>query len=263
MSFTRAVNTPTRGIGAKTIQKIKAWGESVGLQGGESLIMIATDRNIEHPFKGRALNAMTRFGNLLNGWVMVRDQMPVGQLLDKVIEQINFKTHLDDGTDEGRERWENVKEFVGVAKSDPEATLVDFLEQVALIADADTVEAGANAPTLLTLHASKGLEFPIVFIPGCEEKILPHRRSLDKADEMAEERRLFYVGITRAKEKLYLSYCGTRKRWGQLERCDPSSFIQEMDFEWVEEQDFEAMMNEEASGDEMKDMLGGLRALLD
>ena len=228
VSFTRAVNTPTRGIGAKTIQNIKAWGATVGLQGGECLIMVATDPNIEHPFKGRALKSMTRFGNLLNGWVMVRDQMSVGQLLDKVIEQINFKTHLDDGTDEGRDRWENVKEFVGVAKSDPEMTLVDFLEQVALIADADTVEAGANAPTLLTLHASKGLEFPVVFITGCEEKILPHSRSLDNGDEMAEERRLFYVGITRAKDKVYLSYAFRRSLYGMSDVATPSRFLMDV-----------------------------------
>ena len=228
VSFTRAVNTPTRGIGAKTVQKIKDWGASVGLQGGESVIMVATDRNIKHPFKGRALNSMTRFGNLLNGWVMVRDQMPVGQLLEKVIEQINFKTYLDDGTDEGRDRWENVKEFVGVAKDDPEAMLVDFLEQVALIADADTVEATANAPTLLTLHASKGLEFPVVFITGCEEKILPHSRSLHDGDEMAEERRLFYVGITRAKDKVYLSYAFRRSLYGMSDVATPSRFLMDV-----------------------------------
>ncbi|MGB1250133.1 MAG: ATP-dependent helicase [Candidatus Promineifilaceae bacterium] len=233
ISFIRAVNTPTRGIGAKTVQNVRAWGTSVGLQGGESLIMVATDRNIEHPFKGRALNAMTRFGNLLNGWVMVRDQMGVGDLLEKIVEQINFKTYLDDGTDEGRERWENVKEFIGVAKVDPKGKLVDFLEKIALIADADTVDVNANVPTLMTLHASKGLEFPIVFITGCEEKILPHSRSILNTDEMAEERRLFYVGITRAKDKVYLTYTFRRSLYGMSEMATPSRFLMDIPGELV------------------------------
>ncbi|HFC11884.1 MAG TPA: hypothetical protein ENJ56_03495, partial [Anaerolineae bacterium] len=233
VSFRRVVNVPTRGVGKKTLADLLDWGASLGLQGGEAVIALATQPTITHPFKGRALSALTRFGNLLNGWTMARESLPVADLLDKVLEQINFKQHLDDGTDEGRDRWQNVMEFRGVANAGEGVTLVEFLEQVALVADADTVEETANAPTLLTLHASKGLEFPVVFIAGIEEKILPHSRSLEDGDQMAEERRLFYVGLTRAKDKLYLSYAFRRSLYGMSDTAVPSRFLGEIPSEVV------------------------------
>ncbi len=233
VSFRRIVNVPTRGVGKKTLSDLLAWGNQRGLQGGEAVLAVATQPDIAHPFKGRALTALTRFGNLLNGWLMARESLSVTELLDKIVDQTGFKAHLDDGTDEGKERWQNVMEFRGVAGDDAQITLVDFLEQVALVADADTVAENANAPTLLTLHASKGLEFPIVFIAGLEEKILPHSRSLEDGEEMAEERRLFYVGLTRAEDKIYLSHAFRRSLYGMSDVSTPSRFLADIPDELV------------------------------
>ena len=228
VSFRRAINTPTRGIGAKTLQKLLAWGAQLGMQGGEAVIALATQPGLQHPFSGRALNSLNRFGNFLNGWVMLRNELSVSQLLDKILDEIDFKGYLEDGTDEGRDRWLNVMEFRGVAEDAADGSLVEFLEQIALVADADTVEQGANAPTLLTLHASKGLEFPVVFIAGAEEGILPHSRSFEDGEEMAEERRLFYVGLTRAEDKVYVSYAFRRTTYGMSDVATPSRFLSDI-----------------------------------
>ena len=233
VSFKRVINVPTRGIGKKTLSDLLEWGNRLGLQGGEAVLALATRPDIPHTFKGRAHTALVRFGNLLNGWVQAHASIGVTELIDKVADQVNLKTYLDDGTDEGKDRWQNVQEFRGVAGGNAEITLVDFLEQVALVADADTVDASANAPTLLTLHASKGLEFPVVFIAGIEEKVLPHSRSLEDPEEMAEERRLFYVGITRAEDKVYLSHAFRRSLYGMSDVATPSRFLRDIPDELV------------------------------
>ena len=233
VSFKRIINVPRRSLGTKSVQSLLDWGANLGLQGGEAVVALATRDNLTHPFKGRALSSLLRFGNLLNGWLMMREQASVGDILERVLEQTNYRDYIDDGTDEGADRWANVMEFRGVATDDPEIKLPEFLEQVALVADADTVDQSANAPTLLTLHSSKGLEFPIVFIAGCEEKILPHSRSLEDGEEMAEERRLFYVGLTRAKDKIYLSHAFRRTIYGMSEVAQASRFLSDIPTELV------------------------------
>jgi DNA helicase-2/ATP-dependent DNA helicase PcrA len=152
----------------------------------------------------------------------------VTELFDKISTDINYKDHVDDGTEEGKERWENVVELRRLADDYATRTLGEFLENVALISDQDTLAEGSNVPTLLTLHAAKGLEFGAVFIVGLDDGILPHSRSFDEPEEMEEERRLFYVGITRAKERLYLLRAERRGGRGYSEETVPSRFLDDV-----------------------------------
>jgi DNA helicase-2/ATP-dependent DNA helicase PcrA len=165
---------------------------------------------------------------------MVRDHQPVGELLGKILEQIDYHAYLDDGTEEGIERWRNVLEFKGVADAEEGMILAEFLERVALVSDVDDLEESSNVPTLLTLHASKGLEFPVVFIVGMEDGILPHSRTFEDMEEMAEERRLFYVGITRAKDRLFLTHAFRRSLYGMSDVAQASRFLADIPTELVE-----------------------------
>ncbi len=234
VSLRRIINVPTRGIGAKTIEKLLAWGNQLDVQAGEAVIKLATDPTIALPFKGRALASLMRFGTMLNGWVRARDEITVGELVQRILDETNYKSYIDDGTDEGTDRWENVKELLGVAKDAGEIALTEFLENVALVADVDDLEGGSNSVTMLTLHASKGLEFPVVFITGLEEGIMPHSRSMTDAEEMAEERRLFYVGLTRAEDQLFLSHTLRRSLYGMSEMSTPSRFLGDIPSNLVE-----------------------------
>ncbi len=227
ISFARIINVPTRGIGDKTQQELRLWGEKQGWQPGEALIHLATERDIQHPFNGRSLNALLPFAHKLAEWAALREQISVGELLDKMLSDVNYRGYIDDDTDEGRDRWANVNELRNVAAADPSLSLTQFLEQVALVADVDNLEESTSAPTMLTLHAAKGLEFPIVFITGLEEGILPHSRSIEDGD-LDEERRLFYVGITRAKDRLYLYYAFRRSSFGESEANNPSRFLNDI-----------------------------------
>jgi len=227
VSFNRIINVPTRGIGAKTLQELQDWAALNGWQPGDAVLEIATNTLAQHPFRARALSALQDFGNMLFAWVTLRDTATVGELFDVILEQTHYREYIDDGTDEGQDRWENVMELRSVA-ADATMSLSEFLEQVALVSEADNVEDAPSSTTLLTLHAAKGLEFPVVFITGLEEGMLPHSRSLDDAEELAEERRLFYVGITRAKDRLYLSHAFRRSFYGEPEASTPSRFLMDI-----------------------------------
>jgi DNA helicase II / ATP-dependent DNA helicase PcrA len=228
VSFSRVINVPTRGVGAKTQQALNQWAAQQGRQPAEALIQLVTDPDLQHPFRGRAFNALSNFGQMLHNWVALRDHAGVGFLLDSVLERTEYRAYIDDGTEEGRDRWANVLEFRGVALVDEETPLSDFLEQVALVSEADNVDSDESVPTLLTLHAAKGLEFPVVFITGMEEGMLPHSRSLEDPEELAEERRLFYVGLTRAEERVYLLHAFRRTFFGETETSSPSRFLNEI-----------------------------------
>ena len=142
-------------------------------------------------------------------------------------------------------------------------TLQQFLDDAALDAEPEEEDLEQKTGvTLITMHASKGLEFPIVFLMGVEEGVLPHRRSIEEGSR-DEERRLLYVGITRAQQRLYLSYCGMRKKYGELVRCEPSSFMAELGEEWIVERDYLEEMNAVADEDDLEDFLGSMRALLE
>ncbi len=234
VSFNRILNVPPRGIGAKTRQGLLDWAGNQYWQPAGALIRMATDPEVQHPFSGRALNALSRFGNMLSAWINLRDKVAVSDLLDVILEQTSYRDYLDDGTTEGEDRWENVMEFRGAAGEEADISLSAFLEQVALVSEADNLEETPNATTLLTLHAAKGLEFPIVFLTGLEDGLLPHSRSLDDGEELAEERRLLYVGITRAKDRVYLSHAFRRTFYGDSSVSVPSRFLNDIPQELTE-----------------------------
>ncbi|MEZ4510308.1 MAG: UvrD-helicase domain-containing protein [Chloroflexota bacterium] len=234
ISFGRILNVPPRSIGAKTRQDLLDWAARHGWQPATAVIELATSPDINTPFSGRALGSLFNFGEMLHAWITIRDHATVAELIDLVLENTGYKAYIDDGTPEGEERWANVMEFRGVAVSDTGRTLGEFLEQVSLVSETDNLEEQANAVTLLTFHAAKGLEYPVVFLTGLEDGLLPHSRSLEDGEELAEERRLFYVGITRAKDVLYISHAFRRTTFGDSSVSAPSRFLRDIPPELTE-----------------------------
>ena len=196
------------------------------------------------------------------------DRRKAGEALHDLLKEIDYLPWMMRScrTDEEREqRREAVGELV-VALTDAMKkgkTLQQFLDDAALDAEPEEEDLDKKTGvTLITLHASKGLEFPVVFLLGLEEGVLPHRRSVEEGTR-DEERRLLYVGITRAQQLLFLSYCGMRKKYGELVRCEPSSFTEELGEEWIVERDYEEEMNALADEDDVEDFFGSMRALLE
>ncbi len=237
VSLTRVINTPARGIGNKTLLALRTQAQAAGRTPGELLLELGSGRKIEgvQLLPQRAIAALTGFGSLLSRWHDHATELTPVTLMDRILEDIDYQTYLDDGTEEGRERWDNVMELRRLAAEFQEQGLDAFLEQVALVSDQDTIEAGANVPTLLTLHAAKGLEFPVVFIVGLNDGTLPHSRSFEDPDAMQEERRLFYVGITRAEDRLYLVHAQNRSAYGYSEPVEPSRFLDDIPMNMLEE----------------------------
>jgi DNA helicase-2/ATP-dependent DNA helicase PcrA len=230
ISLDRVVNIPPRGIGDKTVLALHTAARGANVSPSALLFDLA--RGDASPFwaqfSGRAVLPLADFGALLANWRAEAPRATVTELFDRIAADVNYKEYLDDGTEEGAERWENVQELRRLTVEYESRTLTDFLENVALISDQDTLTEGQNAPTLLTLHAAKGLEFGVVFIVGLDDGILPHSRSFDEAEAMDEERRLFYVGITRAKDRLYLVRCLRRGGRGYAEETYPSRFLDDI-----------------------------------
>jgi DNA helicase-2/ATP-dependent DNA helicase PcrA len=165
---------------------------------------------------------------MLANWRAIAPTSTTAELFDRIVKDINYKDHIvEDESEESIERWDNVQELKRLALEYSTRTLEEFLENVALVADQDTI-TDVNAPTLLTLHAAKGLEFGAVFIVGLDDGIIPHSRSFDEPEQMEEERRLFYVGITRAKDKLYLLRAIQRGGRGMSEETYPSRFLEDL-----------------------------------
>ncbi|MCG8555413.1 MAG: DUF3553 domain-containing protein, partial [Proteobacteria bacterium] len=175
------------------------------------------------------------FAKLLAKWQAAAAELPPMELMDRILADIDYHSYLlDAGEEEGLDRWENVLELRRLAAENKDQSLGDFLESIALVSDQDTIDENASVPTLLTLHTAKGLEFPVVFITGLDEGTLPHSRSMDDPEEMAEERRLFYVGITRAQDQLYLVHHQFRNQYGYSEPVDPSRFLADLPDDLVE-----------------------------
>ncbi len=230
ISLDRVINLPPRGIGEKTVLALHTAGHSANTS--PSALLMDLGRADASPFwsqfSGRAAQQMSEFGAMLANWRNETSRASVTELFDRITSDIHYQDYIDDGTEEGTERWENVKELRRLTTEYDDRTLNDFLETVALISDQDTLSEGKNAPTLLTLHAAKGLEFGVVFIVGLDDGIIPHSRSFDEAEAMEEERRLFYVGITRAEDRLYLLRAQRRGGRGYSEETIPSRYLDDI-----------------------------------
>ncbi|HET89995.1 MAG TPA: DNA helicase UvrD, partial [Chloroflexi bacterium] len=233
VSMARVINVPPRGIGQKTLATLEQVAKKQGVSVYEVMGQAVTSPDQNLGLGTRAVRTVAAFYELVEGWLAAREQMTVAQLLDRVLQDVGYADYLRDGTEEGEDRWANVLELRSVAAEQPDLTLTEFLADVALVSDVDNLPDGVNAPTLLTLHSAKGLEFPVVFITGLEEGLLPHSRSLDDAEQMAEERRLMYVGLTRAEDRLFLTYAFRRTRYGETEPSVPSRFLGDIPGELV------------------------------
>ncbi|HZC76401.1 MAG TPA: 3'-5' exonuclease, partial [Ktedonobacterales bacterium] len=223
VSLQRVINVPNRKIGPKTLGEFLSWAQSERLAPLDALEHLDA-----HPTLATAgKRALANFGALMTDLRQAATELRLPELMDRLLERSGYAAELRDTTEEGEERWLNVLELRRVAEDfseiDPDTALALFLEQVALVAGADTVQSSENgslvsdekdAVTLITLHAAKGLEFPVVFIVGLEEGVLPHARSLDSQQDLEEERRLAYVGITRAMRQLYLTRAFRRSFYG-------------------------------------------------
>jgi DNA helicase-2/ATP-dependent DNA helicase PcrA len=230
LSLERVINLPPRGIGDKTIQALHNVAHAANTSPAAVLMDLARgDASPFWPqFSGRSALLLADFGALLSNWRAEARRATVTELFDRIIRDVNYQAYIDDETEEGAERWENVQELRRLTIEYENRTLTDFLETVALISDQDTLTEGNNAPTLLTLHAAKGLEFKVVFIIGMDDGLIPHSRSFDDPEAMEEERRLFYVGITRAEDRLYLLRALRRGGRGYAEETIPSRYLDDI-----------------------------------
>jgi DNA helicase II / ATP-dependent DNA helicase PcrA len=224
VSFERIVNVPSRAIGAKSLDSFYTWQRAGGLN-----LLQALETARDHPtLTPKAKKGFTELADILVHFRELLEEVTLPALMDSLIRRLDYMNYLGDGTPQGESRQENVKELISVAQSYQDVGLDGFLEEVSLISDLDSVQFGGNAVTLMTLHAAKGLEFPVVFLTGLEETIFPHSRALYDPAEMEEERRLCYVGMTRAKSELYLIYATSRMLYGGLQHNPPSRFISEI-----------------------------------
>ncbi|HEM61048.1 MAG TPA: hypothetical protein ENO24_02060, partial [Chloroflexi bacterium] len=240
VSLSRIINVPPRAIGRKTMSQLEAWAESQGVSLFDALTMLRDHDEVPVGTRGRS--SLLSFLDLMEEFFSVRHEMSALELLDLVLELTGYGSHVRDGSSEGDERWENITELRTVAQEysslPVEESLATFLEEVALVSDVDNLDEQAQAPCLLTLHTAKGLEFPVVFIVGLEEGMLPHNRSMETSDELEEERRLFYVGITRAQERLYLLHAFRRTLFGRDELSEPSRFLGDISRDLLEGHSF-------------------------
>ena len=226
----RIINVPPRGIGDKTLTTLNLVARQNDTSPGAILLDLARggDSPFYKAFTGRAALPLADFGGMLANWRAIAATSTTVELFERITRDLNYKEYIiEDETEESAERWENVQELKRLALEYSNRTLDEFLENIALVADQDTI-TDANAPTLLTLHAAKGLEFGAVFIVGLDDGIIPHSRSFDEPEQMEEERRLFYVGITRAKDKLYLLRAIQRGGRGMSEQTYPSRFLEDL-----------------------------------
>lgn len=237
LSLTRIINVPKRNIGATTMEHVAAYAEAQGISLFEAL-----SSTEEIPVTKRAKASLENFAAMIFDLLNDIEGKDVLSLIETVIKQTGYGDMLDKEAEhdpQGESRKENVGEFLSVAKdymdSNPEGNLQDFLENVALVSDVDDFESSDSKVTLMTLHAAKGLEFPVVFLTGLDEGLFPHSRTLMDPAQVEEERRLAYVGITRAERQLYVTNAVTRTMYGRISAYMPSRFLAEIPPQFMED----------------------------
>ena len=250
VSLGRIINVPARSIGKKTIDDLQRWAFELGTTPWQAIQQLLADEDVTQeeppddsvssynparvpaPFKARAKKSLIAFGRMMNMLIGSKFKLTLPELFDLMIARTGYKNFVKDNTPEGDERWENLEELRRVATEfggiEANEALPQFLENVALVSDVDALGEEGAAPALLTLHTAKGLEFPVVFMVGMEENIFPHSRSMQDPEQMEEERRLAYVGITRAKDRLYLTRAFRRQTYGFEEPTSPSRFLRDI-----------------------------------
>ena len=264
VALLRILNTPPRGISSNTALLLLEHCRERGLQSWEGL----RDEAFVSQLSSRGAGAVRDFVALIESYGAEIRKARAGEMLHEFLKEIDYLAWLMRScrTDEEREQRRGAVAEVGVALTDAlkkGRSLQEFLDDAALDAEPEEEDLEKKAGvTLITLHASKGLEFPVVFLVGLEEGVLPHWRSKEEGTG-DEERRLLYVGITRARQQLFLSYCALRRKYGDLVRCDPSSFLQELDAEWIVERDYVEEMNAVADDDDVDEFFGRMRELLE
>ncbi|OEH85249.1 ATP-dependent DNA helicase PcrA [Desulfuribacillus stibiiarsenatis] len=238
-SLTRIINVPKRGIGDTTVDKIEEYSRKKGISMYEACADLS-----EVGLSARAVSSVQGFFRLISSLRAMQEFLPVTELVEEVLKMTAYKKELEnERTIEAQARIENIQEFLSVTqefeRSSEDKSLVAFLTDLALIADIDSVDDGTETDRgqviLMTMHSAKGLEFPIVFLAGLEEGIFPHNRSLMDESEMEEERRLCYVGITRAEKELYMTCASMRMLYGRTQYNSPSRFLEEIPKELIED----------------------------
>ncbi len=232
ISLMRIINVPQRGIGQQTQLRLSDWAKSNGVSQYEALKLMTADntegQTSQPPFSAHIRRVLGAFLTLVEEFIVRSKELNLGDLFDLVVERSGYKQYIS-GMADREERWDNVLELRTVARDyvnlSPAESLTTFLEGVTLVSDVDGLDESIPAVTLITLHQAKGLEFPVVFIVGMEDGILPHFRSFDDPEQMEEERRLCYVGVTRAKQKVYLVRAFRRNLMGRSMVSEPSRFL--------------------------------------
>lgn len=238
VSLLRIINVPGRGVGQQTQAKLSSWAKSLGVSPYQALQLMAKSETAETAetapqltFSAHTSRILTNFLSLMEEFIARSYQLNMVDLFDLVVKRSGYKEYLLNGSD-GEERWDNIRELRTVAQEyrdlPPAEGLATFLEGVTLVSDVDRLDESVSAVTLITLHQAKGLEFPVVFIVGMEDGILPHFRSFDDPTQMEEERRLCYVGITRAKQRVYLVRAFRRSLMGRSMVSQPSRFLSDI-----------------------------------
>lgn len=239
-SFRRIVNVPKRAIGDTTVKNLQEYADKLDI----SLFDAAQRIDENNDIPPRTRSKIKDFAELILKFKDALKSYSLQEFVTLVIEKTGYLAELQaQNTPESEADIENLQELVNVAgeyePEDMDNILGEFLQQVALVSDTDNLDNIANNVTLMTLHAAKGLEFPVVFLAGCDEGIFPHQRTLNVPSEMEEERRLMYVGVTRAEEKLYLTSAKRRQMWGEYKYYNPSRFLEEIPRQLLETTSFE------------------------
>lgn len=244
-SFRRIVNVPKRSIGDTTVKRLQEFADKEDI----SLFAAAQRIQEDNEIPPRTRSKITDFVNLITKFRDAKDNYTLREFVTLVIEKSGYLAELQSqNTPEADADIENLQELVNVAEEfvpeEPDNILGEFLAQVALVSDIDNMDTIANNVTLMTLHAAKGLEFPVVFMAGMDEGVFPHQRTFNSNSELEEERRLMYVGVTRAEEKLYLTSAKRRQMWGEFKYYNPSRFIEEIPRQLMNMISFEGSMSD-------------------